>query len=72
MFMENSKCLNKTSTHSIEYFQPSSCIIGIMTGQVGLGVGSWSSNRGIESQGNPIILRDLTQECRKNISLALI
>ena len=31
------------------------------TGQVGLGVGSWPSNRGIESQGNPI-----TQECRQN------
>ena len=40
-------------------------IIIITAGQVGLGVGSWPSNRadrGIESQGNPIILRDLTQE----------
>ena len=26
-----------------------------------------SSDRGIISQVNPIILRDLTQECRKNI-----
>ena len=26
-----------------------------------------SSDRGIESQGNPIILPDLTQECRNNL-----
>ena len=38
-----------------------------ITGQVGLGVGSWPSNRATESQGDPIILRDLTQECRKNL-----
>ena len=41
------------------------CFLFVLTGQVGLGVGSWPSNRGIESQGNTIILRDLTQECRK-------
>ena len=35
-------------------------------GQVGLGVGSWPSKRGIESKRNPIILCDLTQECRKH------
>ena len=31
------------------------------------GIGSWPSDRGIKSQGNMIILRDLTQECRKNL-----
>ena len=40
---------------------------GGLAGQVGLEVGSWPSNRGIKSQGNPIILRDLTQECKKNL-----
>ena len=45
---------------------------GFRSRQVGLGVGSWPSNRGIEShgiesQGNLIILHDLTQECRKNL-----
>ena len=35
------------------------------TGQVGLWVGSWPSNRRTRDQVSSIILRDLTQECRK-------
>ena len=63
-----------TSKHySLSFVFPSTIILNISlthslpTGHIGLGIGSWASNRGIESQGNPIILRDLTQECRKNI-----
>ena len=35
--------------------------------QVGLGVGSWPSNRAIKSQVNQVILRDLTKKCRINL-----
>ena len=49
------------------YFFHLICFNTFPTGQVGLGVASWPNNRAIKSQRNPIILRDLTQECRKNI-----
>ena len=72
MCMSSSMLLSENTSKSSMYMRQCGSwpkIESIMrcTGQVGLGVGSWPSNRGIESQVNAIIPRDLTQECRKNM-----